>query len=104
MDLMCPKEVQYLRSAVTWSPGWDECNIFIIGWGMVNDMEMLHNFFPPAHYILDMQLVAKRLGYVNLGLKSMIKELFGVEIDKKWQKWQKWHLRPLPYEAKLCKG
>ena len=62
-------------------------------------MRLVRLFLPHPTHILDMQIVAKRLGYPE-GLQGAVKALFGVDVGKEWQRFR-WETRPLPYGAKL---
>jgi ribonuclease D len=47
--------------------------------------------------VFDTSTAAKMLGYTQLGLAPILKELFGVSLDKKWQRCD-WGKRPLKAE------
>ena len=77
----------------------ENVNIYIIGWGMVNDMYHIEKYFGDLvgvcqAILLDVQEVAKRLGRVEEGLGTMVKATFGYTMDKTFQK-ADWHRRPL---------
>ena len=67
---------------------------------MVNDFEFIHKFLPTPTYILDLQIVTKRLQFPKDGLKDVVQKLFRVEVKKEFQRFD-WHKRPLPYKARL---
>ncbi len=47
--------------------------------------------------LFDTQLACRLLGYKETGLEAVLKNLFGVELDKKYQR-KDWSRRPLPAE------
>jgi ribonuclease D len=47
------------------------------------------------HNLFDTMIAARTLGYKSLGLGSLLKEKFGIELDKRFQK-ANWGERPLP--------
>ena len=76
--------------------------IYIIGWGMANDMEFISKYFDPLPYeVLDLQYVYRRVAESpKLGLAAAVKQFFGIVLDKKCQN-EDWGVRPLPWVQKL---
>ena len=77
------------------------CNIFIFGWGMVNDMEFIHQYFDPLPYVLvDLQLTVRRQMIKQLRLSAVAHHYFGVGVEKKYQN-ADWHTRPISADQLL---
>ena len=65
---------------------------------MVNDMQFIsRNFGKLNPEIFDLQQVVRRMGFKKLGLDAVVKEIFGVEVDKSLQD-SGWDKRPLSDE------
>ena len=77
--------------------------IYVIGWGMVNDMQFVRKYLTEFDAILDLQLVAAE-AKLPQGLDKVVLELFNEVVDKRFQKCN-WGLRPLTVEQmRYCMG
>jgi ribonuclease D len=60
------------------------------------DLEVLHHACGAVpSRLFDTQLACRFLGFKETGLEAVLKNLFGVTVDKKYQR-KDWSLRPLP--------
>jgi hypothetical protein len=68
---------------------------FFLGWDMNNDAEFCHKYFDTLQFqLVDLQQVARGLGYKSLGLQAVVHQLFGAPVNKDFQD-SNWHKRPL---------